>query len=53
MSAWGSARRASAWMDETNREPMMPTPTGRMVTLPRLGLAGNVTLAVFILIPAG
>jgi len=24
-----------------------------MVTLPRLGLAGNVPLAVFILIPAG
>ena len=34
MSACGQARSASAWMVETNCEPMRPTPTGRAIVSP-------------------
>ncbi len=34
MSAAGQARSDSAWMVETNCEPMMPTPTCFMVVSP-------------------
>ena len=36
MSAWGQARSASAWMLETNCDPIRPTPT-RCIAQPLLG----------------